>query len=166
MTNQAPEAYPLLSGRRTFLRLFVPALTFVAVSSRAPGQSDPKSANSEMIQRFISTFEKRDATLLRPFLQPDIVFRNYGQPEIKGREPLLAFWRGVFEHFEALRFETANQAVNGNIIIAEQIHYLTLPGKKPVPIMNMAIYKLQDGMISAWRDYSDSAYTRKLLADG
>jgi len=53
--------------------------------------------------------------------------------------------------------------VNGNVIIAEQIHNIALPSGKLTPIMNMAIYEIVDGKIAAWRDYTNSAHAKKLL---
>jgi limonene-1,2-epoxide hydrolase len=70
---------------------------------------------------------------------------------------------GLFSRFGALRFETVHQAVNGNIVIAEQIHNIALPAGKLTPIMNMAVYEIVDGKIAAWRDYTNSSHAKKLL---
>jgi limonene-1,2-epoxide hydrolase len=40
--------------------------------------------------------------------------------------------------------------VNGNIVIAEQIHNIALPAGKLTPIMNTAIYEIVDVKIAAW----------------
>ncbi|HWS66244.1 MAG TPA: nuclear transport factor 2 family protein, partial [Steroidobacteraceae bacterium] len=84
--------------------------------------------------------------------------------EVRGKDKVLDLWKRVFGMFEVIRFETLHQAVNGDVIIAEQMHGLSLPGKSLAPIKNMAIYELQAGKIAAWRDYySDSAFNRTLL---
>ena len=64
--------------------------------------------------------------VLEEFFHPNVVFRNYGDEEVRGREALLKVWSHVFGMFERVRFETVNQATNGNIVIAEQIHELRL----------------------------------------
>jgi limonene-1,2-epoxide hydrolase len=120
--------------------------------------------NSQLIKRFVSAFEKKDPALLKPFLDAEIKFRNYGQPEITGRDGVLALWGNVFKNFEIVQFETMHQAVNNNIVIEEQVHHLALHGKASAPIMNMAIYEIRNGLIVAWRDYTDSSYTHKLLS--
>jgi limonene-1,2-epoxide hydrolase len=33
-------------------------------------------------------------------------------------------WAGVFSNFEVVRFGTVHQAVEGDVVIAEQIHHL------------------------------------------
>jgi limonene-1,2-epoxide hydrolase len=69
----------------------------------------------------------------------------------------------LFSRSGALRFETVHQAVNGNVIIAEQIHNIALPSGKLTPIMNMAVYEIVDGKIVAWRDYTNTSHAKKLL---
>jgi limonene-1,2-epoxide hydrolase len=119
--------------------------------------------NDVTIRDFVAAFETKDSSRLAPFLDPGVVFRNYGDPVITGRQALLEMWAGVFANFEVVRFETVHQAVNDDIVIAEQIHHLGLPNKFPAPIMNLAVYELQDGLITAWRDYTNPIYARELL---
>jgi limonene-1,2-epoxide hydrolase len=59
----------------------------------------------------------------------------------------------VFGNVGEIKFETVHQAVNGDVVIAEQIHGLGLPQRNVAPVMNMAIYEIRDGTIVAWRDY-------------
>jgi limonene-1,2-epoxide hydrolase len=63
-----------------------------------------------------------------------------------------------------VRFETVHQAVDGDVVLAEQIHHLGLPGGPVAPIMNLAVYEIRDGLIAAWRDYTNPEYARRLLA--
>ncbi|RYE41813.1 MAG: nuclear transport factor 2 family protein [Hyphomicrobiales bacterium] len=119
--------------------------------------------NDGLIHSFVEVFEKRDASLLAPYFVEDIVFQNYGDPEVCGRENLVAMWAGVFRSFARVKFETVNQAVNGDIVIAEQIHGLALPGRELAPVRNMAVYEIRDGQIAAWRDYTNPSYAGQLL---
>ena len=120
------------------------------------------NANDATIRAFVAAFESKDPGKLAPFLHPDVVFRNYGNPEITGREQLLQMWAGVFTQFEVVRFETVHQAVNGDIVLAEQVHHLGRP-EHVAPIMNLAVYELRDGLITAWRDYTNPEYARTLF---
>ena len=117
----------------------------------------------DIIKDFLTCFEAKDADRLASFLHPDVVFLNYGDPEVRGKNAVRETWNRLFSNFGALRFETVHQAVNGNVVIAEQIHNIALPFGKLTPIMNMAIYEIVDGKIAAWRDYTDSAHAKKLL---
>jgi len=75
----------------------------------------------------------------------------------------LDVWKGVLANFEQVEFSTVHQAVNGDVVIAEQVHGLGLPGRKVAPVMNMAIYEIRDGLIVAWRDYTNPVYASQLV---
>ncbi|WP_121709536.1 nuclear transport factor 2 family protein [Streptomyces sp. E5N91] len=119
--------------------------------------------NGAVIEEFISQFAHRDASKLAPYFDEDIVFENYGDPVLKGRDRLVNMWAGVLSNMEQVEFTTLNQAVNGDVVIAEQVHGLALPGRKLAPIKNMAVYRLRNGRIVEWRDYTNSAYARTLM---
>ncbi|MFE9611713.1 nuclear transport factor 2 family protein [Streptomyces sp. NPDC006012] len=119
--------------------------------------------NGTIITEFLALFTQRDAGKLAPYFDEDIVFENYGDPAIKGRDRLVSMWAGVFANMAKVDFTTVHQAVDGDIVIAEQIHGLALPGRPLAPIRNMAVYRLRDGRIIEWRDYTNSEYARTLL---
>lgn len=54
------------------------------------------------------------------------------------------------------------QAVNADAVPAERVHHLGRPGHV-APIMNLAVYELRDGLITAWRHYTNPEYSRNLL---
>jgi limonene-1,2-epoxide hydrolase len=120
--------------------------------------------NDTLVRDFVEAFNAKDSDRLAPFLHPDVVFQAYGDSEVRGRDAVLQVWKGVFGSFEEVEFETVHQAVNGDVVIAEQIHGLGLPGRKVAPVMNMAIYEIRDGAIVAWRDYTNPVYASQLLS--
>ncbi|XVV16668.1 nuclear transport factor 2 family protein [Actinoplanes sp. CA-131856] len=119
--------------------------------------------NGTLAREFVAAFNTRDASKVGAFLHPDVVFENYGEPPVKGRDAVVRIWHGVFQNFAQVKFETVNQAVDGDVVLAEQVHGLALPGGKLAPIMNLAVYEIRDGKIVAWRDYSNPQYAMKLL---
>jgi limonene-1,2-epoxide hydrolase len=125
--------------------------------------SDREARNDTFIRQFIETFEKKDSALLGSYFAEDIVFENYGDAEIRGRRDLINMWANVFRNFAQVKFETINQAVSGDLVIAEQIHGLGLPGKQLAAIKNLAVYELRDDKIAAWRDYTNPQKAGQLL---
>lgn len=117
----------------------------------------------DLMREFLAAFESRDASRLVEFLHEDVRFTHYGDPAVHGRDNVVSMWASLFPMFETVRFETVNQAVSGSVVLAEQFHYLGLKGREPAPIRNMAVYEIRDGLIGAWRDYTDSAYSGHLL---
>ena len=125
--------------------------------------TDDAAGKDRLVRDLMDTFEKKDASLLAPFFAEDIEFENYGDGPLTGRDNLVGMWRNVFGMFENVKFETINQAVDGDIVIAEQYHRLGLPGRHLAPIRNMAVYEVKNGKITAWRDYTNADYSRTLL---
>jgi limonene-1,2-epoxide hydrolase len=147
---------------------FVTAQPSPSTAAVSPNLSYERDFNvntsyDDIIKDFLTCFEAKDADRLASFLHPDVVFLNYGDPEVRGKNAVRETWSRLFSNFGALRFETVHQAVSGNIVIAEQIHNIALPAGKLTPIMNMAIYEIVDGKIAAWRDYTNSSHAKKLL---
>src|SRR5258708_31072281 len=83
----------------------------------------------KLIRDFMNAFEKKDVKVLEEFFHPNVVFRNYGDKEVRGREELLKVWSHVFGMFGRVRFETFNQATNENIVIPHG-----RSGGRPVPV--------------------------------
>jgi limonene-1,2-epoxide hydrolase len=106
-----------------------------------------------------------DRDVAIPMADGTVLHADVFRPADDGRHPVIMthgpYAKGLeFEHVE---FETVHQAVNGDVVIAEEVHGLALPGGPLAPIMNMAVYEIRNGTIAAWRDYSNPDYARTLL---
>lgn len=117
----------------------------------------------EVVTDFLATFASRDGARLAPFLHADVEFQAYGDVATKGRAAVVALWVNVLQSMGEVEFSTVNQAVNGDIVLAEQIHGLALPGRPLAPIRIMTAYRVVDGMIIEWRDYTNPEYARTLM---
>jgi limonene-1,2-epoxide hydrolase len=117
----------------------------------------------DLIRQFVASFQSKDAGWLGTFFHEDILFANYGDPEVRGKAKVVKVWEHVFSMFETVRFETLNLAINGSVVLAEQFHHLALKGRESAPIRNMALYEMRDGRIGVWRDFTDSQYAKQLL---
>ncbi len=53
--------------------------------------------------------------------------------------------------------------MNDDVVLAEQIHHLGLPGGPVAPVMILAVYELREGLITARRDYTDPICAAELL---
>ncbi|ASW53450.1 nuclear transport factor 2 family protein [Plantactinospora sp. KBS50] len=121
-------------------------------------------SNDTLFREFVEAFNTKDADRLAPYLHPDVVFHAYGDERVRGLDAVLDVWRGVFGTFAEIRFATVHQAVDGDVVIAEQVHGLGLPGRPVASVMNMAIYEIRDGRIAAWRDYTNPQYASTLVS--
>ncbi|WP_425955587.1 nuclear transport factor 2 family protein [Xylanimonas sp. McL0601] len=117
----------------------------------------------QVVTGFVATFASKDPARLAPFLAPGVEFEAYGERPVVGRDAVLMTWGGVFANFERVEFSTLHQAVTGDVVLEEQVHGLALPGRHLAPIRNVAVYRVRDGQIVEWRDYTDSQHARTLL---
>jgi limonene-1,2-epoxide hydrolase len=91
--------------------------------------------NDTLVREFVDACNTKDSDQLAPYLQPDVVFHAYGDNEILGHDAAVAARKGVFANVEQIQFSTVHQAVNNDIVIAEHVHGLGLPGRKIAPVM-------------------------------
>ena len=122
-----------------------------------------EQANDTLIRNFMDVFAEKDATKLAAFLADDVVFESWGDRPLSGSSAVVDLWAGVFRNFAEVKFETVNQAVSGDVVIAEQIHGLALRPGRLAPIMNLAVYEIRGGKIAAWRDYTNPQHAQTLL---
>ena len=134
-----------------------------STSTTTTTSTEREARNGALVREFVDAFAKQDAALLGSYVAEDIVFENYGDPVVRGRAELVAMWAGVFRGFAEVRFETLHQAVDGDVVIAEQVHGLALAGGPLAPIRNLAVYEIRDGKIAAWRDYTNPLEAKRLL---
>lgn len=135
----------------------------ISSPSASTGPVGREARNDSLVRELVAAFEKKDAALLGSWFADDIVFESYGDPVVRGRADLVAMWAGVFRNFAEVRFETLHQAVDGDVVLAEQVHGLALPGGRLAPIKNLAVYEIRDGKIAAWRDYTNPLEAKRLL---
>jgi limonene-1,2-epoxide hydrolase len=119
--------------------------------------------NGELVREFISRFATRDVDQVAALMHPNIRFEAYGDAAVVGRDQVAAVWRGVFRAMAAVEFSTLLLVADGDLVMAEQIHGLALPGRSMARIRNMAVYRIEDGLIAEWRDYTNPEYARTLM---
>lgn len=117
----------------------------------------------KVVSEFVAAFAAKDIDRLALFLHPDVEFEAYGLTRATGREQTLAVWATTFATFATVKFATVHQAVNGDVVLEEQVHGLGLPGRPVALIKNVAVYRVRDGLITEWRDYTDATHAQSLL---
>ena len=64
----------------------------------------------DIIKDFLTCFEAKDADRLASFLHPDVVFLNYGDPEVRGKNAVGETWSRLFSSFGALRLDLMTES--------------------------------------------------------
>jgi limonene-1,2-epoxide hydrolase len=64
-----------------------------------------------LVREFVEAFNAMDASKLVPYLHPDVVFRNYGEDEVHGRDRLVQV--GLGERFREPRTGEVRDGASG-----------------------------------------------------
>jgi len=108
----------------------------------------------QVVRDFCAAAGERDAALLRPFFSDDVVYHNIPMDPAVGIEATMAVIDMFVGICEGLEFEIHHLAIEGDVVLTERTDTFTIGGKTaPLPVMG--VFHVQDGKITAWRDYFD-----------
>jgi limonene-1,2-epoxide hydrolase len=112
-----------------------------------------EAANDRMIREFIGAWERRDTEFIVSHFAPDGVYHSMPLTPIVGREAIRAFV-SKFADVPPGRLEIHHQIASGNVVINERTDYIFLNGK-PVTLPICGVFEIENGLITAWREYFD-----------
>ena len=108
----------------------------------------------KVVRDFCAAAARRDPSALRPFFADDVVYHNIPMDPAVGIEATMALLDMFMNMCEALTFEVHHLASDGATVLTERTDTFTIRGKTaPLPVMGA--FHVQDGKITAWRDYFD-----------
>jgi limonene-1,2-epoxide hydrolase len=112
------------------------------------------STPEQVVRDFCAAANQRDAAVIRPFFSDDVVYHNIPMDPAVGIEATMAVIDMFVGICEGLEFEIHHLAVEGDVVLTERTDTFTISGKTaPLPVMG--VFHVQDGKITAWRDYFD-----------
>lgn len=119
-----------------------------------------------VVREFCAAVSKRDAELIRPLLDANVVYLNVGVNRSDGIEATLANLSGQWEMFtQTYEFVIVHLAVDGHVVLTERIDKVQPAGGAPVaPVPVMGRFEVVDERITRWVDYFDQALVGKLFA--
>ena len=115
----------------------------------------------EVVRRFCAAWsDNTGAVELAAFFAEDAVYHNIPQEPVTGRENIANTIASVLRPgppgIESIDFRVINIAANGPVVMTERVDAFKTPNKSfELPVMG--IFEINDGKISAWRDYFDMA---------
>jgi limonene-1,2-epoxide hydrolase len=113
----------------------------------------------EVVRRFCSAWSDNiGAVELAAFFTDDAVYHNIPLAPVYGRQAIASniasFIRPGAPGIEAIQFQIINIAASGPIVMTERVDVFKLPNRS-FDIQVMGTFEVNDGKISAWRDYFD-----------
>jgi limonene-1,2-epoxide hydrolase len=125
----------------------------------AVGDKHPR----RVVERFMAAMEKLDYDTALTYVSDTIVYTNIPMGPVEGPDAV----RGLLEPFFASTLENqwviSNVAVHGPTVFIERLDRHHYPaGWAELPVVG--VLEVQDGLITAWRDYFDLATLQHNLA--
>lgn len=95
-------------------------------------------------------------------LHENIIYHNIPVEPVIGRNAVAAYLQSVWR-FDSVDWELVNIAADGNRVLTERVDAFIINGA-PVSLPVMGVFEIEDGLISAWRDYFDMASYKDQLS--
>jgi len=164
----SPNPYPHSRSRREFLHALggvgIVSAAGLAWAAQRGAKIDHRRSQMEspieVVRRFCAAWSDNvGATELAAFFTDDAVYHNIPLAPVTGREAIAnniaSFIRPGAPGIEGIQFRVINIAANGPVVMTERVDVFQLPNKSfELPVMGT--FEVNDGKISAWRDYFDT----------
>jgi limonene-1,2-epoxide hydrolase len=144
---------PSLGRRAPWLGGVALVLTLVALA--VPPAAAEQGGN-ELVAAFVAAFNERDVDAVMAFFAEDAVYHNMPMQPIEGVVAIRAAIEGFVNPASEIAWEILHSAEVGHAVLTERVDHFVL-GDKKVALPVMGIFEIEDGKITAWRDYFDLA---------
>jgi limonene-1,2-epoxide hydrolase len=115
-----------------------------------------------MVRSFLAAWERRDTEHIVDRFAEDGVYHSIPLTPIVGRAAIRAFVAG-FAGRPPGRLVIHHQVATDRVVLNERTDHITLNGQ-PVVLPISGVFEIEDGRITAWREYFDLGPARAAYA--
>jgi limonene-1,2-epoxide hydrolase len=120
-------------------------------------------ANKDLVLRFIRAWNERDIDAIADALAPEVVYHNMPMQPVTGREVVRAAVGPMVQACSEIDWRVLHIADSGEgSVLTERVDEFVRDGKR-LSVRVMGVFEIQDGLITAWRDYFDLAEWQRQL---
>ena len=110
--------------------------------------------NETLVLAFCDAFSRRDIDELVGFFAEDGVYHNIPLAPAVGRAAIRATLEMFVPSSPEIRFEMRHIVSSGSVVFTERIDHMSFGGKS-VSLPVAGVFEIDNGQITAWRDYFD-----------
>lgn len=112
----------------------------------------------EVAQTFFAHWQANRVEDALAMLSADAIYQNFPAPDLTGREAVRKFHidAGIGTVLQA-NWEIVHLAAVGNVVLNERIDHFRHTNGTTLTVPVMGTLTIEDGAITVWRDYFDSA---------
>ncbi len=121
------------------------------------------NTNQQTVLDFLAAIKSRDMERIMGFFSWDPVFHNIPWEPLAGFEVVRDFLQTMVDSSTELDWQVHNIAeTDAGAVLTERTDRFRF-GDKPIEVPVMGIFELQNGKITAWRDYFDTKQVSEQL---
>ena len=117
----------------------------------------------QVVREFCAAWEARDQERILDAFTDDGVYHNIPMQAAKGKDAIKALLAMILGPATEVQFEIINIVGEGDVVMTERIDTFQL-GERRIVLPVMGVFEVEEGKISAWRDYFDLATWTKQAA--
>jgi len=106
----------------------------------------------EVVNNFCAALNRSIDESLQ-YIDADCVYQNMPFDPVYGPQGVKDTLGGFFEVVGHVRIETLKQLATGNLVLNERLDYFDPPAGKAFALPVAGAFEVNDGKITAWRDY-------------
>jgi len=122
------------------------------------------SKETHIVEDFIDAFNAQDVDTIMGFFSDDPIYHNMPSGPVTGTGPVRELITSFVSPASSVNWEMLKIAQTGDTVLTERMDRFVLGGKD-VALPVMGAFDIQDGKITAWRDYFDMATWTKQMTD-
>ena len=119
-------------------------------------------SNTAIVEAFVDAWNRMDWDAVVAALDEQVVYHNIPMQPIHGRTEAEKFIRGMQP--KEVDWSILAIAEAGNQVLTERVDNFVMGDGKRVSLPVMGVFELEEGRITAWRDYFDLASFTSQLA--
>ena len=126
------------------------------------------SQNTDLIDRFVAAWKRRNVDEIMSFFSDDAVYTNIPiDPPNEGKEAIRKTIEGFVGMAQAIEFVVHRTAENpgAGLVMNERTDRFRM-GDRWIEARVMGVFELRGGKIAAWRDYFDLAEFQSQMSGG
>ena len=116
----------------------------------------------KVVSEFCNAWPRKNIEELLAFFSDDAVYHNIPMEPARGKAAIKAVINSFLPMSKSIEFKILHTAAAGNVVMNERIDMFDT-GSKKISLPVAGVFEVNNGKISAWRDYFDmQMYTKQM----
>ncbi len=117
----------------------------------------------KVVNEFCNAWPRKNVEELLGFFSDDAVYHNIPMEPARGKAAIKAVINSFLPMAKSLQFKVLHTASAGNVVMNERVDIFDLGNGKTISLPVAGVFEVNNGKISAWRDYFDmQMYTKQM----